>query len=324
MNDEAVREPSRGSEAIQHGQTVYLVRQQDVTPKSIDIGLADIWRVVWSGKWFVVASVVLFSALGVTYALLAQPVYKADVSLLQVETRGSQGLGGQLSQLGGLASLAGINIGGANRVEPLAVLRSREFAQQFIERNGIEKILLQDMWDEKAGKWKEEGKAAPDIRDAVEKLNRRVRRITDDRKVGLITLSIQWKDGETAARWANAMVKQVNEQMRERALMESSDNLKYLQTELASASQVSLQQAIGRMIQAEMERAMLAKGNPEYAFRVIDKAQIPKHRAWPRRALICIAAAFAGGVIGLAFVLFRSRLLSGRSDAPKMSSQIVG
>ena len=38
-----------------------------------------------------------------------------------------------------------------------------------------------------------------------------MRRVSEDRKTGLVTLSIQWKDSVVAANWANAVVMRLNE-----------------------------------------------------------------------------------------------------------------
>ena len=42
--------------------------------------------------------------------------------------------------------------------------------------------------------------------------------VDEDKKSGLISLSISWKDPEVAAEWANDLVKQLNEQLREKQL----------------------------------------------------------------------------------------------------------
>ena len=44
--------------------------------------------------------------------------------------------------------------------------------------------------------------------------------VDEDKKSGLITLSITWKDPQVAANWANDLVKQLNEQLREQAIDE--------------------------------------------------------------------------------------------------------
>jgi len=115
----------------------------------------------------------------------------------------------------------------------------------------------------------------PDVRDAVQYFEKRVRRVSEDRKTGLVSLVIEWKDPEAAAEWANELASQINRQTRERALETASSNIAYLQSEMKATSVVSLQQAIGRLLESEMQQLMLARGNEEFAFRVIDRAMVP-------------------------------------------------
>jgi LPS O-antigen subunit length determinant protein (WzzB/FepE family) len=57
---------------------------------------------------------------------------------------------------------------------------------------------------------------------------------------------------------------------------------------------------------------MLARGNEDFAFRIIDEASPPKVRVRPKRALIAVIGTFLGGVLGVFGVLtvhaMRSRL----------------
>jgi uncharacterized protein involved in exopolysaccharide biosynthesis len=50
---------------------------------------------------------------------------------------------------------------------------------------------------------------------------------------------------------------------------------------------------------------MLARGNKEFAFRVIDHAQAPKARFKPNRVLIVLLATVLGGMLSMLFVLTR-------------------
>ncbi len=93
--------------------------------------------------------------------------------------------------------------------------------------------------------------------------------------------------------------------MRQRALTEGESSMIYLKQELAASNVVPLQQSIGRVIESELQQLTLAKANNEYAFRIIDHAQVPKWRDHPNRALIVAAAFFIGGAISFLFLVSR-------------------
>lgn len=262
-----------------------------------EIDLWELWETIWSGRWLIVAITGVFTLGGVTYALLAQEWYKADVVLAPADKKA--GAGGALAQLGGLASLAGISIPGASEGEPVAVLKSKDFARSFITDLNLMPALLE------GGDW---GDKKPDIRDAVKVFDTKIRTVTEDKKSGLVTLSVRWKDPDTAADWANVLVKRLNDRLRTQAQEESERNVAFLQREIAATSVVSLQQSMGRVLEGEMQKLMLARGNEEFAFKVIDRATPPKQRETPKRTLIALVSMLAGGFLGVLFVFLRKAI----------------
>jgi uncharacterized protein involved in exopolysaccharide biosynthesis len=142
----------------------------------------------------------------------------------------------------------------------------------------------------------------------VKAFNTNIRSVTEDKKTGLVTLSIRWKDPETAAKWANLLVERVNDRLRNQALAESERNVAYLQREIAASSVVSLQQSMGRVLEGEMQKLMLARGNEEFAFKVIDRAVPPKQRDAPKRTLIVLVSFLAGGFLGILAVFVRKAI----------------
>ena len=48
---------------------------------------------------------------------------------------------------------------------------------------------------------------------------------------------------------------------------------------------------------------MLARGNKEYAFRVLDSAQIPKEPIRPKRLLLVVLGTVVGGLLAVFFIL---------------------
>ncbi|MFM7626994.1 MAG: GNVR domain-containing protein, partial [Gammaproteobacteria bacterium] len=238
------------------------------------------------------------------YALLAQEWWRAEVVLAPADKKS---LPGSLAQLGGLASLAGVNIGAGGDQEPLAVLKSKGFAREFITEQNLMPVLLKDVKSS-------DGKPL-DIRDALRQFEEKVRTISDDKKTGLVTLGIRWKDPDTAAAWANLLVKRLNDRLRTQALAESQRNVDFLQKEMAATSVVSLQQSMGRVLEGEMQKLMLARGNEQFAYKIIDPATPPKRRDSPKRALIAIVATLAGGFLGLLAVFLRKAIRERRRPA---------
>jgi uncharacterized protein involved in exopolysaccharide biosynthesis len=285
-------------------EAIEMMPNEKMTSREGSIDLVYVFALLWRGKWLIAGTASVAVLLAVAYALTAPSWYRSEVLLKLAETRSTQGLSGQLGALGGLASLAGLTIGSNTSAEPIAVLTSREFIGDFIRDENLLPMLLADKWDASAKRWKpSQAGDEPDIRDGIRYFSKNVIKVTEDRKSSLITLTIEWKDAAIAAAWAEVLVDRVNEHMRQRALREAQNNVGYLKQELASASLVAVQQSIGRVLETELQRLMLANVNKEYAFRVIDRAQIAKRRYYPQRALIVSGVLVASLILSALFLI---------------------
>ena len=130
----------------------------------------------------------------------------------------------------------------------------------------------------------------------------------DQDKSGLITLSISWKDPEVAAQWANDLVKQLNEQLREQAIADSKKRVGYLEQELAKTTLQDMRAVLYNLLESEKQKAMLANVNEDFALEVIDPAVAPETREKPKRKLIVALGAVCGGFLGI-FAVFFSQFL---------------
>lgn len=281
-----------------------------------DIDLLALWQTIWQGKWMIIGITALFTLAAVAYALNATQWYRAEVLLSPAGTKSTEGLAGQLGNLGGLASLAGISVGASNTSEPLAVLKSRDFARAFIEDQKLLPILFANKWDATSSRWTPaDPKDWPDIRDGEKYFGEKVLFVAEDKKTGLINLSIEWKEAKLAADWANMLAERVNDRMRERALVEAQANISFLHQELATTNLVTLQQSIGRLLDSEIQKLMLARGKKEFAFRVIDRAEVPKWRSWPKRAQVVGLGALGGAVLSVFSTILLQAFRSRRGEA---------
>jgi uncharacterized protein involved in exopolysaccharide biosynthesis len=268
-----------------------------------EIGIRQLVAAVWKDRWLVLGATILSVCIGVAYALLAPVWFRADVTLAPV---GKQGVSGGLAQLGGLAALAGLSLPGSEGGQPVAVLKSKSLVREFIVEQDLLPELFADKWSQDAKRWTVSGDRQPDIRDGVKYFDEVVRTVGEDKKSGIVTLSIRWHDPGMAAEWANLLVQRVNERLRAQAIREAQTSIDYLQKEMLATSVVSLQQSIGRVLEGQMQTMALARANSEFAFKVVDPAVAPRRRESPKRALIAIASVVLGGFFGLLLVYIRS------------------
>jgi uncharacterized protein involved in exopolysaccharide biosynthesis len=274
-----------------------------------DIDLSLVIMRLWAARRWIIACVIVSTAAFAAYAFLSTRIYSAATVFISASADRS-GLGDSLSGLGGLASLAGINLsalggGAAETQEALAVLKSRQFTEVFIRERDLMPEFFPNAWDETTKSWKP-GKLPPTLAKAYKYFNTKVRHIVEDKKTGLIELRINWKDRNEAAAWANELVDRLNQEMRRRAMVSADASVGYLEKELQATDQVATREAINRLIETQVKQRMLANVTQEYAFRVVDKA-LPADAndpVKPRKLLLLVAGPLVGGVFGVAAVLF--------------------
>jgi uncharacterized protein involved in exopolysaccharide biosynthesis len=258
------------------------------------------------------------AAVGFAYGLMSTPVYRAEVLVAPVVRSGASGLAAISRQLGGLASLAGISLG-ANQDENVAaaaILGSRGLVRDLIEEGNLLPVLFDDIWNEQSRTWKVSGKEVPSLWEGERLFSRKIRRISEDRRTGLIVVAALWKDPHRAADWANELVARADRHIRERAIQRAQANVEFLQEQLDKTGIVEVRQSIYRLIEDQMAEMMLAQGGPEYALRVLDPAVPPEQPIGPSTALLAVT----GGAFVLLMALAAVLLLPGsglRSDSQK-------
>lgn len=282
-------------------------------PEHSEVNIREVLRMLWGSRWTIVA-ITLFTAVcaGIA-AFLVPKKYEASVVVSPVASTSSGQLGGlsaMTSQLGGLAALAGISVGSdSKKSESIAILQSEALTADYIRSNDLLPVLYERKWDAARKDWKDKDPdQIPTLWKANQYFKKTIRKIKTDNKSGLVTMTITWRDPALAAKWANDLVLIANDYLRTKAIEESERNIAYLNAEAAKTNIVEARQAIYSILQTEINRAMLARGSEEYAFKVIDPATQPEKASSPQKRLWAALGVFAGAFLSVLFVLARKAL----------------
>jgi uncharacterized protein involved in exopolysaccharide biosynthesis len=277
-----------------------------------EIRLADLLRAMNAQRRLIIAITVAGTVLATVLALVMTPVYRSKALLVPVsQEQENRGLSAIAGQFGGLAQLAGLNFGGggSSKDEAIALLKSRGFTEQFIRSENLLPVLFDSKWDADQERWKSDDQnEIPTLNDGYRLFDRNVRQVTEDRKTSLVTLTIDWKDRELAARWAQLLVERVNQSMRERAIEESQRSLNYLNQELLKTEAAEVRQAIYRLIETQIKSIMWANVRDQYSFRVLDPPAVADKDdpVRPRRASMIAIGTVLGFFISLLIVFVRN------------------
>ena len=131
-----------------------------------------------------------------------------------------------------------------------------------------------------------------------------------EKKTNLITLTVLWKDREQAVAWANRLIQRANANLRAKAITETQQSLSYLEKELAKTSVVEVQNTIYRVMETQIKTMMMANTQEQFAFKVIDPAEIVDEDAYvkPKRPLMIALGGVAGLFLGVLVVFIRQAM----------------
>ena len=189
------------------------------------------WRIFTAALCICVTMSLLLAFLLPSYweaEIVVMPVSKNNgVNISSALAGGLGGLGGSIGALLGRSS--------DNQDEAMAVLRSRELFDTYAARQNLLPILYASKWDADSHRWTVSPSRVPTLRQAYKLFNTKIRDIDLDRRSGIVTMTITWKDRVLAAKWARDLIALTNSQLRQRALEEAQDNMRFLDGEMHRA-----------------------------------------------------------------------------------------
>ena len=289
-----------------------------------EIDLRELFGVLWAGKIKIIAITAVFALASVVYALSVPNQYKATALLSPAQSSGG-GLSGALGQLGGLASLAGVSIGGGESSEAQVaqeIMKSWNFIEGFIKSNDLAVEIYaaegwskssnslqinSDLYDESDSQWlvenNETGALGPPSSWNLFKRFLGMLSVSEDKKSGLVSVSIEYYSPQIAKHWLDLYVAAINGHMQERKMAEVTRNITYLEAQIKKTNIAEMKEVFYTIIEEQIKSKMLAEASPDYAFVPVSPSMVPEEKSQPKRALICILGTLLGGMLSVLWVL---------------------
>jgi uncharacterized protein involved in exopolysaccharide biosynthesis len=282
----------------------------------------EIASLLWSHRFAIALASILGALLAGGIALRVPQQYEATAILSPVSGSSSSGqlsaLSSLAAQFGGLGALSGLTTADGKKAESIATLQSEELTERYIADNNLLPVLYRKKWNSATKSWTTTNpKSVPTLWKANALFKRHLRTVTTDSRSSLVTLTITWTDPYLAAEWANGLVKLTNGYLRDKAIAESERNIDYLNTQAAKTDAVGVKQAIYTIMESEINKVMLARGDEEYALKVIDPAFAPETSSSLGAAAWAVLGLIFACALAVAAVLAANRMaLSRKVDAP--------
>lgn len=302
--------------------------QQDLTNLIDDeIDLGELLLTIWKGKWLILLASSLFAISSIIYTLNLPNEYKSEAVVISASDS-SNSLSGLASQLGGLASLAGLSNNSASSDDyllALEVLKSKSFITNFINQHELEIFIAAAVgWDEKRKEWilddtvynlktkewtRDKDPKQPSYLELYEAIIKKLHISSDDNS-GVTKIGFELFSPEKSHEWTDMIIKDINSYMKRRDVDEAQENINFLRAQLEQTAVAEMQKIFYQLIAEQTKKIMLANAREDYVFKVIDPPVTPEKKSGPKRALIVAGCTMAGFFMGVLLVLLRHASLN--------------
>lgn len=291
-----------------------------------EVDFRELCRYVWSKKHWIILVAGLFAVISVIIAISLPNKYTSEALVVPAENKAEGGVSALASQFGGLASLAGINVGSSSSTSSdlaFEIIQSRKFIGEFItKRDILVELMAVDKWEQSSNtlvldpelydaekrewvrKVKFPKKPKPSIQEAT-KAFKKAFDIKKDDDTGLITISIEHLSPIVAKKWVDYLVEDINSEMKERDVSEAGKSMQFLTLQIEKTSVAEIKSVLFDLIEEQTKTIMFSEIRDEYVFKTVDPAIVPEEKSQPRRALICIALTFLGLTGAILFFIVR-------------------
>jgi len=298
--------------------------------KNYEIDFRELWRSIWSGRVTILIITFIFSVCCFVATLIIPNVYRSTAILTPASSSSSSSLSKLASQFGGIASLAGIDIGAGGNDEKsqiaLELLSTWRFQQDFIRENNIEKEVFAAIgWDSKSdeiifdaelvdvesGNWIRD--FDPDKGETLEPSGWELHEefkdlvfVRKDEETGFIHLSVEYYSPNLAREWVGKLVRSLNDHIRLQDRKEALSSIEYLEEQIQQTNIADMKSVFYELIEEQTKTLMLAEVSEEYVFKTISPAMKPEEEVRPKRAIIMIVGTLFGGFFSIIIVLIRN------------------
>ena len=278
-----------------------------------DFSMRDLVEIIQKSKKLILYVALAFFIGSSLYIFTSPNQYTSSTLLSVVDDTeaGGNGFSDLTNRYGGLASLAGVNLGGDSKSKAnlvIEILKSRQFYERLSNMPEIypylvapkkynpktQKLILDSsIYDEEKQSWLVEKPSYLSTHYLF--LNNLL--VAQDKKTGFIYVSFTHISPQFAFKTTRTILAEANNIVRTQHLKDSALALEYLNEALANTSELGTISSISSLIEAQLKVQMLASVRSEYIVRSIDKPYLPQGKSAPFRLKFIALATILGLII---------------------------
>lgn len=288
-----------------------------------EIDLRELFLVLISGKWVIVSTSTIFLIIGIIFSLSLPNVYESKALLVSSSSVNNSG---SLQGYSGLASFAGIDISQnseTNSAQAIEKLKSLSFFENYFLPNiFLPNLMGLDSWNSELNLLEYDNKIynidaenwtlkkLPSAQKSYDIFMGKHLSINVDNQTNFISITVKHQSPYIAQKWTQLLIDQINIFYRTKDKNEAERASNYLNSVLAETKLSEIKQEIAKLLQKEIQKLTLIQAKEFYVFEFINPPVAMEKHAEPSRSLICILAAFLGGLIGVLVVFIRHYLFA--------------
>jgi hypothetical protein len=295
-----------------------------------EIDLREIITALWRGKFFIIFCTTV-SIVFASYNLRhEEKKYSITYKLKPVSQKDN---GPNISGLGGIASLAGINLPSSSSSDFNVfkeLIYSNEVSHEIIKNKDMTRMLFAGEWNKSLGKYspgkkskiselknyvknlllgeEEEIYIPPNSRRLAKFISEYVK-LTVERKTGFLFLTSEHSQPELILKLLIEITNASDGIIRDRYVNFSKEPLDFYKEKLNSSRSREHREALAQLISKEQQKLMLASSGKYFAIEPITKPVISLYPTHPRPMSNLILSLFIGLVFSMLIVLLRNKIL---------------
>ena len=264
-----------------------------------DFSMKDLVEIIQKSKKLILYVALAFFIGSSLYISISPNQYTSStlLSIVDDTEAGGNGFSDLTNRYGGLAGLAGVNLGGDSKSKAnlvVEILKSRQFYERLSNMPEIypylvapkkynpktQKLILDsNIYDEEKQSWLVE---KPNYLSTHYLFLKKLL-IAEDKKTGFIKISFTHISPQFAFKITQTILAEANNIVRTQHLKDSALAIQYLNDALANTSELGTKSSISSLIEAQLKVQMLASVRSEYIVRSIDRPYLPQGKSSPFR-----------------------------------------
>lgn len=283
-------------------------------------------RLVWSAKLYIAACVCITLLLGMIALHILPHRYRAEAVIMPPESERNNG---NLSQLGGLASLALSGAGGGlagqsntSFLSFLETLGSHKLSEELQQNSRILQIVYSQQWDPVRNMWKPEsmtGGIGATLKFLVTAQHGQSidtyqldgyladhLAYTQIPQTPFYGIAFTYKNRDEGQKILSMILSSADSIVRDAKLNRAKQQIAYLENKLREVTVEQHREALTTLLLEQERTVMLSQSGASFSFQLVRPIASPPEASWPNAAAVLGIFGLLGVVSGLALYLRRN------------------